>query len=124
MEEIKPAHRTKVGKSFLPPRPGHPVAVLIGVGGVGLGQRFSVDNERFRIGRGSDNNLTITGDDRVSGNHAHLRFEKGSLFLLDEDSRNGSFVNEQRVKGTAVITSGDRIRFGQSVFEVSEATSV
>jgi pSer/pThr/pTyr-binding forkhead associated (FHA) protein len=72
------------------------------------------------MGRNSNNDLCIPGDDSVSGNHAYLRYEKGGLFLFDQGSLNGTFLNDQRVTGTPLmVRHGDRIRLGGSVFEVA-----
>lgn len=89
-----------------------------------MGQRFPIDKEHFRLGSDAGNELCIKGDDYVSGNHAYLSYQQGSLFLFDEGSRNGTFLNEQQVTGTPnVVRQGDRIRLGASVFEVTEMHS-
>ena len=86
------------------------------------GQRFPLEKESCRLGSDADNDLYIKGDDYVSGHHALLRYEKGSLFLWDQESRNGSFLNEKRVTGTPVVVRpGDHIRLGESVFLVEAA---
>ena len=59
---------------------------------------------------------------RDSGEHAYLSYQQGSLFLFDAGSRNGTFINEQQVTGTPhVVRQGDRIRLGESTFEVLKA---
>jgi hypothetical protein len=121
-EEPRPRSQTVVGGHFPPSRPGVPVALLIGVGGPVQGKRFSIAQQQYRIGSNADNDLRITGDDYVSSHHASLRYEKGSLFLFDEGSRNGSFLNEEQVTRTPVmVRQGDHIRLGASVFQVAEA---
>jgi hypothetical protein len=114
---------TVVGGEFVQPREGNPSATLIGIGGSVRGQRFSIDKPQYRIGRSSSNDLRISEDDSVSGEHAYLRYEKGGLFLFDQGSRNGTFLNEQRVTGTPfMVRHGDRIRLGESLFEVAGAS--
>jgi pSer/pThr/pTyr-binding forkhead associated (FHA) protein len=120
-EEPKPRAQTMVGGHFPPPRIGFPVAVLVGIGGPVRGQRFSVEKAYYRIGSNADNDLRITGDAYVSGHHAALRYKQGSLFLADQGSRNGSFVNDRRVAGSPlVVRRGDHLRLGESVFQVAE----
>jgi len=117
-----PRLATIVSDYFPQPQPGRPAAVLDGIAGVARAKRVPIDKDHFRIGRNSDNDLVISGDEFVSGRHAHLRYQKGSLFLGDEGSRNGTFLNEKRVTGTALIVRrGDHIRIGSAVFKVSEA---
>lgn len=120
-EEVNRQRKTIVGGHYPQPWPGYPAVLLIGVEGPVHGQRFSIEKEHYRIGSNANNDLRIIGDDYVSGNHASLRYEKGSLFLSDQASRNGSFLNEKQVTGTAVLVRpGDQIRLGRSVFQVAE----
>ena len=115
-----PRRATVVGGDFVQPRQGSPAATLIGIGGPVSGQRFSVDKPHYRMGRSSNNDLRISADDSVSGDHAYLRYEKGVLFLFDQGSLNGTFLNDQRITGTPLmVRHGDRIRLGGSVFEVA-----
>jgi hypothetical protein len=119
-----PRRATVVGGNFAQPSPGSPAAALVGVGGAVRGQRFSIDKAEYRLGRNPGNDLRIAADDTVSGEHAYLRYEKGGLFLSDQGSRNGTFLNEQRVAGAPVmVRPGDRVRLGESVFEVVGASS-
>jgi hypothetical protein len=119
-----PPRATVVGADFVPPRQGSPAATLIGISGPMRGQKAAIDKPHYRIGRNPNNDLRVAGDDSVSGNHAYLRYDKGSLLLFDQGSLNGTFLNEQRVTGAPlVVRQGDRIRVGESVFEVSQASA-
>jgi pSer/pThr/pTyr-binding forkhead associated (FHA) protein len=121
----EPRRATMVGGNFVQPRQGSPTAALVGVSGPVRGQRFSIDKPRYRLGRNPNNDLRITSDDSVSGDHAYLRYEKGDLFLSDQGSLNGTFLNEQRITGAPLmVRHGDRIRLGESVFEVVGTSSV
>jgi hypothetical protein len=120
-----PRRLTKVGGDFPPPGPNRPAAVLDGIGGVIQGQRYDVDTEVFNIGAAVNNDLVITGDEYISAHHAYLRYEKGSLFILDMGSRNGTFVNGERLAGaTQVLMPGDLIKIGGCTFVVGIAQSV
>ena len=119
-EELTSRRKTMVGGHFPQPWSGYPAVLLVGVGGPVQGQRFSVDKQHYRIGSNADNDLRIIGDGYVSGTHASLRYEKGSLFLYDQGSRNGSFLNGKQVIRTPVmVKQGDQIRLGDSVFQVT-----
>jgi hypothetical protein len=119
-----PRRHTAVGGNFVQPSQGSPTATLVGVAGAVRGQRHSIDKPYYRMGRSSNNDLRIAADDSVSGDHAYLRYEKGGLFLSDQGSLNGTFLNEQRISGTPVmVRQGDRIRLGESVFEVTGAST-
>jgi hypothetical protein len=99
-------------------------AILTGVSGPVEGKQFSVKKHGLLIGRNPGNDLAIPQDERVSGSHAYLRYEKGGLLIIDRNSRNGTFVNEKKLSDTGyVLTSGDRIRVGDSTLEVRITSS-
>ena len=54
----------------------------------------------------------------VSLNHAEFRRLGDKLVLADLSSRNGTFVNGQRIKGEHPIGSGDLAQFGGAVFRL------
>ena len=118
-EAIMPSPRqTCVGSYLPPPKPDHPTVILIGISGPKKGMQFGVDKEIFRIGSGKENDMVIVNDEYVSANHAYIQYEKGSLFIIDIGSRNGTFLNSQPVKDTGmVLRLGDHIRIGESEFE-------
>jgi pSer/pThr/pTyr-binding forkhead associated (FHA) protein len=87
-----------------------------------LSQKFPVVKEVFYIGANSQNDLCIPNDEYASGNHAYLKYEKDNLFIFDQGSRNGTFVNGQRISSTAkALKPGDRIQIGSTTFEVCAA---
>ena len=119
----KPRRYTQVGEQFPFPGPGQAATILVGVEGSMQDRQFLVETEIFHIGRNSSNDLVIPNDNYVSGNHASLQYEKGSLLIVDLSSRNGTFVNEIRVLNTPqVLQPGDRIRVGNTTFKVVPAS--
>ena len=97
---------------------------LVCISGSLQGREFSVDKEIFRIGASRENDVVIKGDGYVSRKHAYIRNEVGILKLADDGSRNGTFVNDNKLKATSVVLNpGDRIRIGNSLFEVVGAPS-
>jgi hypothetical protein len=65
-----------------------------------------------RIGRGSDNSVVLD-DGFTSTSHAELRYQDGSWWVLDLGSRNGSWINDKRVRGQAPIRYGDVLTIGR-----------
>lgn len=117
-----PPRKTRVGGYFPPPGSGRPTAILISTQGPLRGRQFPIDKEIFRIGAGSENDLVIKGDEYVSGKHALLCYENGSLVIADQQSRNGTFLNDNRLKTTSLpLSPGDRIQVGNSTFEMVQA---
>lgn len=71
-----------------------------------------------RIGRAADNDLVLD-DILVSRNHAEFRaLPDGRLELHDLGSRNGTFVNGQRVR-SVVLDDDDLVGIGHSTFRVA-----
>jgi pSer/pThr/pTyr-binding forkhead associated (FHA) protein len=82
-------------------------------------QRLLLIGERTSelwIGRSPSASLRLEFDDEVSALHAQVEVVGAECTLLDEGlSRNGSFVNGERVRGRRRLRDGDMIRFGRTV---------
>jgi hypothetical protein len=72
--------------------------------------------ERVAVGRDPATDLALTWDREVSRAHAHLE-RVGPLWAIVDDglSRNGSFVNGERVRGRRRLNDGDELRFGDTL---------
>ncbi len=60
----------------------------------------------------------------ISKRHCALLVRDGKVFLRDFDSTNGTFINEQPVKGEVEVKHDDRLKVGPLVFGIRvEATA-
>jgi pSer/pThr/pTyr-binding forkhead associated (FHA) protein len=76
------------------------------------------------IGRNPAADLCIGWDGEVSGLHAQLEHAGGEFALADDGlSRNGSYVNGERVRGRRRLQDGDLLRFGRTVVQFRRPTS-
>lgn len=67
------------------------------------------------VGRGDSADVRLGWDEEVSGLHAQVEVVRDECTLVDDGlSRNGSFVNEERVQGRRRLRDGDTIRFGRT----------
>lgn len=72
-------------------------------------------NRSWTIGRGRNNDLIFSKDEWVSGNHALLLKGDGEFYsLVDVGSKNGTFVNGDRVDIPVILQPGDRIKVGKT----------
>jgi pSer/pThr/pTyr-binding forkhead associated (FHA) protein len=71
----------------------------------------------LQIGRAEACHVRI--EDRYASQfHARLYARDGTWFLEDLGSTNGTYLNRQRVSGSAEIHSGDEIRIGRTTLEL------
>jgi len=77
-----------------------------------LGQKIflklRLEAPEISLGRGEDCTIQLP-DNRVSRVHAILR-RMDERHTLEDTSRNGTFVNDQRLEGTRTLEPGDRIQ--------------
>jgi hypothetical protein len=83
--------------------------------GDGVQQLVRLDEDRLVIGRMPGSELEISWDPRVSGVHAYLE-RRGGAWILEDDglSRNGTFVNGERLRGQRTLRDGDVISVGDT----------
>lgn len=67
----------------------------------------------IRMGRAEDLELSLQ-DQRVSREHAVLRFDGVTATLEDLNSSNGTWLGDRRLKGTTAVTNGTSLRVGST----------
>lgn len=73
-----------------------------------------LDQDRFTIGRGPDNDIVLAQDKMVSAHHAVLESMATGWSVQDLGSRNGTFVGDRRLVGTQALHGGDNISIGRT----------
>ena len=87
--------------------------ILIAQSGPLRGQRWSLNDDEFIIGRDTDCEVAI-GENTVSRRHAVI-FREGREWMIEDNSKNGTFVNEERVEERVVLCDGDVISIAAAV---------
>ncbi|MFQ5407810.1 MAG: FHA domain-containing protein [Anaerolineales bacterium] len=97
--------------------------VLIAQTGPLRGQRWNLDQEKLEVGRGATCAIRID-DKTVSRRHAII-FREGDAWIVEDASKNGTYVNDAPVTDKTVLADGDVIAVATAVklvFVGSEAT--
>lgn len=77
---------------------------------------FAPDMVRASVGRQASSEVVIDWDDQVSRLHARFERVEGGWEVADDGfSRNGTFVNGERVSGRRRVKDGDAVRFGRTM---------
>jgi pSer/pThr/pTyr-binding forkhead associated (FHA) protein len=93
------------------------------INGVGQGQVLPVPNDQpVSIGRSSEASYAFD-DALLSRKHCQIECRGALCRIVDLQSRNGTYVNGQKI-GAQLIKTGDRIKVGSLLIEVSPASSV
>jgi pSer/pThr/pTyr-binding forkhead associated (FHA) protein len=117
---------TQMAPEAVPPtvamqKPEAPAARLVGTEGALAGKRFDLFHSKTAtLGRDPHQVTILLEDTTVSRHHADIRFENGRFIVADQNALNGTFVNNQRVQGLAVLSNGDAVRFGNVTLKFEE----
>ncbi len=120
----KPGVFPPTGAQPMPTPPPNPYAVASMKSAI-----LSSSSGSFQVSSGGD---VLVGRDparcaihltepRVSGVHATLKIEGGALWVRDEASNNGGWINGQRIPAGSFtqVPAGAELRFGPVVFSVN-----
>src|SRR5471030_433262 len=83
----------------------------------GEGKTVPISGSHFVIGRDEQCNLRPASA-TVSKRHCVLSVKGGKVSLRDLDSTNGTFLNDQQIKGEAALKDGDVLKVGPLSFKV------
>ncbi len=93
----------------------HDRAYLIVLAGATVGEMFKLPAGRATIGRGKSSEVALF-DEGVSRAHARILSEGDEVWVEDLGSRNGTFVNGERLTSNAKVqlADGDKIQVGRT----------
>ncbi len=90
-------------------------ACLVVIYGQDLGRKYNIAGNRLTIGRATSNDICL-GQDAVSREHAHVLVEVDAIKIRDNESTNGTYVNDSRISET-YLRDGDLVKVGRSIFK-------
>ncbi len=105
-DRIRVREAEKAGEPFLVYRDEEGIQRIV---------RLAGERAQAVVGRAASSDVPIEWDDRVSRTHAKLE-RVGREWSIEDDglSRNGTFVNEERVRGPRRLRDGDMVRAGHT----------
>lgn len=71
------------------------------------------------IGRAPENAVALPDDDFVSARHARVEIDGDAARVVDLDSRNGTFVNGERIVKSRPVQLGDVVRVGATELKLT-----
>lgn len=95
------------------------VGWLVCIKGIHLGDAFIIYSGKNSIGRSDDNRIVITGDNSISrSKHAFIVYEpkKRNFYLQPGDSSGLTYLNEEYITESKLLSSKDVIELGESKF--------
>ncbi len=101
-----------------PEKPKELGGKLACVAGPHSGQVFMLASGITTIGRSADNVVALINDKEISRRHAIILKESGQFVIQDQNSLNGTFVNEQQITGPHYLVQGDVILVGVSSLKI------
>lgn len=72
------------------------------------GEKIRIEQDMFRIGKREDNDYCISDNPTVSRYHAVIRRRGDVFFLMDQSSKNGTYINGRAVGGQQEIALTDQ----------------
>ena len=90
-------------------------------------QLIPLGSERVTVGKSSSNVVSLDHDSTVSRLHAVLENLGYAWSIRDVGSRNGTYINGEKLSAERVLRSGDELRVGKSklvFWEVRDADEV
>lgn len=96
---------------------------LLATTGLTPGRVFPLDKDTIVLGRHPECDIVVDLG-AVSRQHAKIITAQGDSYVEDLNSRNGTFVNDERVEGRRHLKQGDELRICDVTFEFVEDATV
>jgi hypothetical protein len=77
---------------------------------------YVLDSAGITIGRGPQTTVALDDDDFASASHARVEPRQDGVWLEDEGSTNGTYLNGVKLSRPRKLTPGDLVRVGETDF--------
>jgi hypothetical protein len=79
-----------------------------------VGEEFDLDSRALTVGRGTQNDVSIEGDEFASARHVRIEPRRDGVWVSDIGSTNGTYVNGVRIDRPRKLARGDVVRVGET----------
>lgn len=91
--------------------------ILKVLNGTKSGHELVVRGRKFFVGRAEDCHLRPKSD-LISRHHCVLLIDESGVVVRDLESRNGTFVNGEKITSATELSSGDKLKIGPLEFQI------
>ncbi|MBN9118263.1 MAG: GGDEF domain-containing protein [Planctomycetes bacterium] len=88
-----------------------------------MGCRYPLSDRLLVIGRGEDCDIKLT-DHSVSRKHARIEPSGDGYYVSDQNSTNGTFVNDKQIDDPRLLRDGDYLRVGNCLYRYLAAENI
>jgi pSer/pThr/pTyr-binding forkhead associated (FHA) protein len=85
-----------------------------------VGEEFGLDANPLTVGRGTQNDVSIDGDEFASARHVRVEPRRDGVWVSDVGSTNGTYVNGVRIDRPRKLVQGDVVRVGETELRFEE----
>jgi hypothetical protein len=85
-----------------------------------VGEEFDLDSRPLTVGRGTQNDVSIDGDEFASARHVRIEPRRDGVWVSDIGSTNGTYVNGVRIDRPRKLVQGDVVRVGETELRFEE----
>jgi pSer/pThr/pTyr-binding forkhead associated (FHA) protein len=93
------------------------ISLMVLSAGNSAGKALPINAPQFVIGRDPQCNLRPASA-MISKRHCAVIVKGGQVFVHDYDSTNGTFVNDEQIKGEVAVKDGDTLKLGPLSFKL------
>jgi len=93
------------------------ISLMVLSAGNSAGKALPINVPEFVIGRDPQCNLRPASA-MISKRHCSVLVKAGQVFVRDFDSTNGTFVNDEQLKGEILVKDGDTLKLGPLSFKL------
>lgn len=82
-------------------------------------EKIEIKNAYFRIGKSSDNDYVVQGNNTVSKYHAWIETKEGQCYIVDNNSKNHTYIDNQKLTAQTKypLYDGNILKISNEVFE-------